>query len=69
MPEETPPDVANLQNEDSVDWLVARRKKLEIKKDDDVDKFEFENAQLDLHEDDGGDDIESDSSDSSDDDE
>jgi hypothetical protein len=32
MPEETPPDVVNLQAEETVDWLVARRRKLGIPK-------------------------------------
>ncbi|ERG97623.1 MAG: hypothetical protein J07HQX50_01651 [Haloquadratum sp. J07HQX50] len=30
IPEETPPDIANPQAEQSVDWVVARCKKLAI---------------------------------------
>ncbi|ERG94194.1 hypothetical protein [Haloquadratum walsbyi] len=36
MSKETPPDVANLQGKEDVDWLVARRRKLGIA-DRDVD--------------------------------
>lgn len=54
MPEETPPDVVNLQAEQTVDWLVARRRKLGIPEhDSDAGVMDWDDPARDT--DDGGD--------------
>lgn len=63
MPEETPPDVANLRGEEDVDWLVARRRKLGID-DRDVDgTVDWSNPMLDQNQDSDGIDTDTDADD------
>lgn len=48
MTEETPPDVANLRGEETVDWLVARREELGIAdRDPEKGKMDFEDTDSD----------------------
>lgn len=63
MPEETPPDVANLRGEEDVDWLVARRRKLGLD-DRDVDgTVDWSNPMLDQNQDSDGIDTDTDADD------
>lgn len=63
MPEETPPDVANLRGQEDVDWLVARRRKLGID-DQDVDgTVDWSNPMLDQNQDSDGIDTDTDADD------